>query len=218
MIGMGAPGEGAETAGPLDRPEGYDLRPELIRKTIHLATLLVPLVVWFLPRSLGLLVLGGGLVLALVIEWARTRFRGARYLFLSRTRRLLRVRERNGLAGATYMAAGYFLAYLLFPRPIAVLAMLYNALGDAAAALVGRRWGRRRTAWGKSWEGFGAGATVNLFAGLMVPGIPPLAAVAGALGAATLEFLPIPLDDNLRVTLGGGLLAWAFVLAVGGTV
>jgi dolichol kinase len=216
MMGMGAPRQGA--AGPVERAEGYGLRQEVIRKTIHVATLLVPLVVWFLPRPLGLLVLGGGVVLAVLIEWARSEFRWARYLFLSRTRRLLRVRERTGLAGATYMAVGYFLAYLLFPRPIAVLAMLYNALGDAAAALVGRRWGSRRTTWGKSWEGFGAGATVNLFAGLMVPGIPPLAAAAGALGAATLEFLPIPLDDNLRVTLGGGLLVWAFVLASGAPV
>jgi dolichol kinase len=194
------------------------MRSELIRKTIHLATIALPVLVWFLPRSVGLILLGSGVIAALGVEWARTRNRWTRYHFLSRTRRLLRPRERNGLAGATYMAIGYFLSLLLFPKPIAVLAMLYNGLGDASAALVGKRWGRHRTAWGKSWEGFCAGVAVNLAIGMVVPGVPLAAAVVGAVGAAALEFAPLPLDDNLRVTLGGGLLAWvALVLATPGS-
>ena len=87
--------------------------------------------------------------------------------------------------------------------------MLYNGLGDAAAALVGKRWGRHRTAWGKSWEGFAAGLATSLAVGMVVPGISPAGAMAGALAAATLEFLPLRLDDNVRVTLGGALACWA---------
>ena len=83
--------------------------------------------------------------------------------------------------------------------------MLYNGLGDATAALVGKRYGHWRTRWGKSWEGFAAGLAVDLAVGLAVPGISLSGALAGAVVAATIEFLPLPLDDNLRVTIGGGV-------------
>src|SRR5690606_32204023 len=98
---------------------------------------------------------------------------------------------------------------VFLPHPVALAAMLYNGLGDAAAALVGRRWGAHRTAWGKSWEGAAAALVVCLAVGLRVPGVGAAGAVAGALAAATLEFLPLRVDDNLRVTLGGGVAAWA---------
>jgi dolichol kinase len=86
--------------------------------------------------------------------------------------------------------------------------MLYNGLGDASAALVGKRFGRHRTSWGKSWEGFAAALSVNLAIGLLLPGIPVPAALLGALAGAVLEFLPLPFDDNLRVTLGGAAAIW----------
>jgi len=110
------------------------------------------------------------------------------------------------------MAVAYALALVLFPKPIAVMAMLFNGFGDAAAALVGKRFGRRRTAWGKSWEGFAAGLAVNLAVAVAIsslaPAVPLLAAAAGAIAAATLEFLDLPIDDNVRVTLGGGGVAF----------
>lgn len=190
------------------------MQREIYRKLIHLATVAVPLLAWVLPRWAALALLAPAAGVALAVEWARFRSRWARYHFLRRTRTLLRAHERRGLAGATYMVLAYLLALLLFPRPIAVTAMLYNGLGDAAAALVGKRWGRHRTRWGKSWEGAGAALAVNLAVGLVVPGVPLPAALAGALAAAVLEFLPLPLDDNLRVVVGGGAVAWlAAVLA-----
>jgi len=185
------------------------VRYEFLRKLIHLATLLAPLLVWFLPRTEGLLILGLSMVVAIGTEISRRRSRWFRLHFLKRFRRLLRGHERDGLAGATYLAIAYFFAFLLFPRPVAVLAMLYGGVGDAAAALVGRGWGRLRTGWGKSWEGAGAGLAANILMGLMIPGISTAAALVGAVVAAAIEFFPIPVDDNLRVTLGGGAALWA---------
>lgn len=187
---------------------------ELARKAIHLATVSAALLVWLLPQPAAALLLGSAAVLALAVELLRWRVRWVRYHFLRRTRTMLRHHERRGLAGATYMAVGYALAAAFFPREVAVAAILYNGLGDAAAALVGKRYGRHRTRWGKSWEGAAAAAAVCLAVGALVPGIPAVAAVAGGVGAALLEFLPLPLDDNLRITLGGGALLWLVVLLV----
>lgn len=185
------------------------MRRELARKAIHVSSTAVPLLVWLVPRPAAVAVLVPVAALALAIDVARHRIRPVRYHFLRRTRTLLRAHERRGLAGATWMALAYAAALLLFPKPVAVAAMLFNGLGDAAAALVGKRWGRRRTAWGKSWEGFAAGLATDLAVGLgmwmLAPAAVPLAgALLGALVAATVEFAPLPLDDNVRVTLAGG--------------
>jgi dolichol kinase len=185
------------------------MRRELARKAIHVSSAAVPLLVWLVPRPVAVAVLVPAALLALGIDFARHRIRPFRYHFLRRTRTMLRAHERRGLAGATWMALAYAAALLLYPKPVAVAAMLFNGLGDAAAALVGKRWGRRRTAWGKSWEGFAAGLATDLAVGMgmwmLAPAVVPLAgAVTGAVVAATVEFAPLPLDDNVRVTLAGG--------------
>lgn len=188
------------------------MKRELYRKAIHIASVTVPLLVWILPVRVAIGILAAAAAVAVATELARFNIPWARYHFLRHTRTLLRTHERNGLAGATYMVVAYLIALLLFPKPIAIAAMLYNGLGDASAALVGKRWGRHRTSWGKSWEGAAAGFLVNLLVGLLLPAIPATVALFGALAAATLEFLPLPFDDNLRVTLGGGAVAWCLVL------
>lgn len=184
------------------------MRSETIRKLIHIGSIVVPLLAWFLPRRSALVLLSVILVTAVAVEWSRVRVRWVRYHFLIRTRRILRDSERRQTAGATYMAAGYLLALLLYPRAVAVTAMLYSAVGDAAAALVGRGWGRTRTVWGKSWEGAVAGFVANVGIGLAMPGIPVLAALLGAAVAAMIEFLPLPVNDNLAIPVVGGAAVW----------
>ena len=184
------------------------MKRELARKAIHVSSTALPLLVWLVPRTVALAVLLPGAAIVLGIDLARHRHRGFRYHFLRRTRTMLRTHERHGLAGATYMAVAYAAALVLFPKPVAVAAMLFNGLGDAAAALVGKRWGRHRTSWGKSWEGFAAGLATDLGVAAAVcligPSVPFAAAALGALVASTVEFAPLPLDDNVRVTLAGG--------------
>lgn len=200
-------------------PERPRIRWELARKAFHVASASLPLLVWVAPRWLSLAVLLPIAAVAIMVDWTRLRYRAPRYWFLRYTRRMLRHHERRRFAGATYMAVAYALAVVLFPRPIAAMAMLFNGFGDAAAALVGKRFGRHRTAWGKSWEGFAAGLAVNLGVALtlsaLAPSLPALAAAAGAVAAAVLEFLDLPIDDNVRVTLGGGGVAFLIALLMG---
>lgn len=187
------------------RRDRLPVRTEVRRKLLHLATLALPLLIWHMPRPYSIALLSIGAGAALLTEVVRRYVPWARYHFLTRTRPLLRGHERKGWAGATYMAIAYLLVYLVFPLPIAVLAMVYSAGGDAAAAIIGKRWGRHRMRTGKSWEGFTAGLAVNFAVGLFVPGLGLMPAAVGATTAALLEIAPLPLDDNLTVTLGGAL-------------
>lgn len=219
MIGTGANEEDVVEAMTLPAAVAPPrIRRELARKAFHVSSASLPLLVWLAPRWLALAVLLPMAAVAVAVDWTRLRYRAPRYWFLRYTRRMLRHHERRRFAGATYMAVAYAAALVLFPKPIAVMAMLFNGFGDAAAALVGKRFGRHRTAWGKSWEGFAAGLTVNLAVGITISALAPFpaaAAVAGALAAATLEFLDLPIDDNVRVTLGGGGVAFLVALLLG---
>lgn len=183
------------------------------RKLIHLSTSAAALLVWFFPRPAALVILGTAVAASLGIEWGRANLRSVRYRFLRHTRLMLRQVERRRLSGATWLAIGYFLTTLLFPKAIASTAILYGAVGDPVAGVVGKGFGRHQTSTGKSWEGFLAGAVTNFLIGIAIPGIGYRAAAVGAVAAATFEFLPGRIDDNIRTTVGGGASLW-FVTGV----
>lgn len=130
----------------------------------------------------------------------------------------LKPREKRSPTAATYMALASLLVLFLFGTPIAALALLYAALGDPAAGVVGTRYGRLRVRvlgrrlGAKSVEGtlafFGASAAVAL--ALWAAGVygPLWPALVGAAVAALVEFLPIPVEDNLTVPLASGIVMW----------
>jgi dolichol kinase len=91
-------------------------------------------------------------------------------------------------------------------------------VGDGAAALVGRRYGRHRypfvLAASKSLEGSAAFLLTALLTALPLalaapPGHPPLTPAQlglGALTATLAEALDLPANDNVRVPLVAGLV------------
>lgn len=112
------------------------------------------------------------------------------------------------MTGATYVILGAFLAVLLFPRKVAISAMLFLSISDAAASLVGIKFGRIHFL-GKSLTGslafFVSAAIIVYFA---QPG-PWWVGLIGALTATVVEALPLKLgghklDDNLTIPLSAG--------------
>lgn len=130
----------------------------------------------------------------------------------------MKPRERRAPTAATYHALGSLTALLLFGSPIAALAVLYMGLGDPAAGVIGTRYGRLRVRvlgrrfGAKSVEGtlafFGASGAVAV--GLWTAGAYGTLwpALVGAAVAAIVEFLPLPVDDNVTVPLAGGIVMW----------
>lgn len=183
------------------------LRAEGPRKAVHLATVCIPLAVWFLPERLWRWPLVALTVLVLAIDLLRLGDPRVRRFFGSLVGPALRRHEHNELLGSSYLAIGCLLAALVYPRPVAVAALGYLILGDGLAGLVGRTLGRHTLAFGKSWEGTVACFAASLIVGLLVLGDPRVA-VLGALVATVVELLPLPLDDNLAIPLLCGTVLW----------
>jgi dolichol kinase len=148
--------------------------------------------------------LGVASLTVVFIDLGRTRIKWIEILFEKVFNNLLRHHERNGmLTGASWVIIGAFITILLFPRDLAVLALLFMFLGDTAAALVGLQFGKTYI-WDKSLEGTIAGLIVCLMVGIAFPNIPLLVLVCGAFTAMVIELLPIPIDDNLRIPVAAG--------------
>lgn len=196
------------------------LRHEIARKGIHLASAAVPVAYMLgLPRAVLLVALALAGVTAATIEVARVRSARVRDTFERLVGPLLRPHERGRWSGATWMCAAYLLATLAFPRREAVAAMLAVALGDAAAAIVGRMASARqprtvRVPGAKTWAGSVACLAATTLGALLVAELPAAAALACGTAAMLAERPRWALDDNVRIVVAAGAAAWAVAWAV----
>ena len=206
---MSARSKRKDPLAPLRRPEWL---AEARRKAIHVSFLVLPLELLFellpWPRTRGqfrVLFLGLTAV-AIAVDVLRIHERSVRKFFRGFFGELIREHERMSLLGSTYLLLAALIAIEVFPQPVAAVALGYTVLGDAMGALVGRAWGRHKF-FNKSWEG-AAGCLVACLAWAAVATqaahLPWTVTIAGAIVATVVEALPIPLDDNLGITLAAG--------------
>ncbi|MBI2166086.1 MAG: hypothetical protein HYU29_06770 [Chloroflexi bacterium] len=180
----------------------------LARRLFHVgAGSFTPVLAFFLPRP-WVLALAGLVALLLVIgELTRFAFPVANLTFRKWLGFLLKPGEEGRVTAATYMALATVMALILFSQEIAALGVLFLSLGDPAASVVGRRFGRWRVG-AKSLEGSLAFLAVALvvagayYFGGRAERYWPLA--VGSVVAAMVELLPLPVDDNLWVPLAAG--------------
>ena len=173
-----------------------------------------PVAALFLEQGLFLLLLLAITTVAVAGDAARLLVPSLNRLFHQLFGRLLREREAYRVTGASYILLGTLGAFAIFPRDVAVLAVLFTSVGDPIAGLVGIR--------APGWRAFDkspVGSAAMAVAGMGVAGLLHAAGaisfgwpvVAGALVAAVVELLPLRVDDNLRVPLVSG----AAMVAVG---
>ena len=180
---------------------------EIKRKSIHLASLAIPIGYYLTPDSWMRIwerALLASVILSLAIEVFRLNHPRTRHVFRHFFGELLRNHEDASLLGSTYLLIACLLTIHLFPKPVAVLALLFLILGDTVAAVVGKSVGRFRLIGGKTLEGSIACFLVCFGLTLLMPGVPPFVGLVGALTATVFELLPIPLDDNFRIPLSAG--------------
>jgi glycerol-3-phosphate acyltransferase PlsY len=196
--------------------QGLPLAPThrtFVRTFIHIGSGLgCAALVFFLPDKVSLVALLVFFLVFGVLELLRLRgYPAVLRVYVN----FAREQEAGRLTGAFYFFLGCLLTALLFPAPIAALAILYLSLGDPAATLVGGWIGKTRI-WGKSLEGLLACLGVCAAAGMAVSGLGRtplmLVALAGAATAGLLEVLPLKINDNLTIPLGSALVMGAMGL------
>ncbi len=120
----------------------------------------------------------------------------------------IRANEANKLTGTTPYILGIGLTLLFYRTDIATAAVCFLAFGDVAATTVGERYGKTKISGQKSLEGTLAFAAAAILAGLLLglAGVQPMHGliIAGALAAAGIELVPLPVNDNLVIPLVSG--------------
>jgi dolichol kinase len=194
---------------PLRRPEWL---AEARRKSIHLMFIVLPLELllellpWPRTRGQFRLLFLALTAAAIALDVLRIHERRVRTFFRSFFGELIREHEALSLLGSTYLLLAALIAIEVFPQPVAAVALGFTVLGDATGALVGRAWGRHRF-FNKSWEGAAgclAACLIWAACATTAAGLPWHVTLTGALVATLVEALPIPLDDNLGITLAAG--------------
>ena len=201
-------------------------RQEIRRKLVHLSSLWMVAALLLLPRSFCAIFFAVLTLLTVLLEYAHYRrvpgLWQAYDFFFGRMLRDYGDRRFHLSGGAPVLAAAA-LSAALFRVPFSGLAMATMLLGDTAAALIGRRFGRIRFANGKSLEGslaFAVTGILVILAGHLAWDFPLPTLAGGMIGvaaAAILEFFnrELHLDDNFTIPLatGGGLLLGAMLAA-----
>ncbi len=185
-----------------------DYKSEVWRKLLHLFALIIPIGYHLVPRAVAVACVVFAFLVALLIDLARLRSWSIQKLWAPVVSPIVRPKESQAFTGASHILLSGWLCPLLFSVPAASLAMTCIILGDSAAALVGRRWGRHRYSNGsRSLEGSTAFFLASIIAALVVPGIPLWMGLVGAFLATVVEAMSTRVDDNLSVPLLVGLFA-----------
>lgn len=192
--------------------------PPLGRRVFHLVaatgTTLLSLAI---PEHPYMFLIGSGALLALAMEVSRLRSPRLNAVYMAVFGPILKQSESAEITGATWFLIAAFFTFFFYGPEVALPALLFVAVGDPAAALVGSRFPGPRFR-GKSPSGIVAFVAASLGVWSIVfafgYGTWSWAIVIGAVVAAAVEFTPTPIDDNLTVPLLGGA-AMTLALAAG---
>jgi len=198
-----------------------DYKEELVRKTIHLISLSIPVIYYYIPKDVAVDILLPLVLISVAIDLGRYVFPSMAKWFYGWFGFLLRKHEvdkkKKNLNGASYVLISALICILIFPKVIFVTAFTVLIVGDIAAALIGRRFGKHRFL-AKSLEGtmaFFVFASVAIFFTpkiLYSPGEYLIAITAVLFGAIGENISYGWADDNLVIPLTVGFVLWGLYL------
>ncbi len=189
-------------------------RPAWWRLIIRPVTVFIPLLYLRFGREQVLSVVGIATLVAIAVEIFRLHTGGLGWKVLRGFHRLFLSDERNKFSSPTLFLAASFITIFLFPRPIALIALLNLIFGNLLGEFFGTQFGRQKFFAG-TVEGSLAHLTGCLLAGyifsLFHP-VPVVMLIPGALAATFIEAIPSGVDDNLMVPLVSAVVMRIFAL------
>ena len=209
-----------------ETPGQISMSNEIRRKLIHLSSIGIPVIYWFLPQETALWLFVPATLIAILIEILRRAFPKFERWFRGLFGRLLRPHEsgtRPEINGATFVLVSACLCVAIFPKIIAITSFAVLIISDTASALYGRRFGKRKF-FRKSVEGSSAFVVTAMGVVVVVAGlsgaswefiaIGGIASIIGMIVEALSEG-GSSIDDNLTIPTAFGAAMWAGLKLVG---
>ncbi len=195
-----------------------DYKSEVLRKSIHLCSLSIPIVYYFITRELALSMLIPLAVFSIILDVTRHYHPSISKYFYMIFGFMLRKHEtdskKKSLNGATYVLISAVLVVLLFPKIFAITGFAVLIIGDIFAALIGRKFGRHKFL-SKSLEGSMAFFVTSVIVIFFTPKI------TGSIGEYLIALFAVFVgmiaenisqgwaDDNLTIPVSIALTMWA---------
>lgn len=178
------------------------------RKFYHLAGGLGLLFFYYLlGRDRALLFYAVLFVVVLTLDLMRLKMPAVNRFVLTKFPSFIRTSEEHKLTGTASYVLGIGSTLYLYRTDLATLAICFLAFGDVAATTIGERYGKTKIG-DKSLEGSIAFVVAAVSTGflLSLAGISVMYGLilAGAIIAAGVELLPLPVNDNLLIPLVSG--------------
>jgi dolichol kinase len=196
-------------------------RDELVRKLIHLFSLSIPVIYYFIPQKDAIIILSILTFFALLLDLSRYFYPSIAKVFYSIFGFMLRKHEvdlkKKNLNGATYVLISALLCVIIFPKIFFITGFSILIISDSMAALVGRKYGRHKFL-SKSLEGtlaFFISASIVVLFTPKVEGLISeyLIGIFSAFVGAIVENISFGFaDDNLSIPLSIGLTMWILYL------
>lgn len=128
--------------------EGLNIKSELYRKLIHVFSTVIPILYLFTSKEFLLGLVGFGTILMIFLDILKAYTYFFENIYRKIFQFILRDEEKdfkqNLLTGGTYYAIGIFLSILIFPKEVAIFAILVMIWCDTMAALIGKKFGIRK--------------------------------------------------------------------------
>ncbi len=204
--------------------QNIDYRSEILRKLIHLTSLLIPIIYWFIPKDIALYILVPLMIFAVFMDISRFYIpfirRFVNYVFGFMLREHEKDLTQRNLNGASYVLLSAVLCVAIFPKIIFVTAFSILIVSDTMAALIGRRFGKTKFLM-KSLEGSLAFFVSAMLVVLLSPKVRysvdeyVIGFVAGFLAMIAENISYGLADDNFLIPLTAGFTIWGLYLLVG---
>ncbi|MFQ6051685.1 MAG: diacylglycerol/polyprenol kinase family protein [Candidatus Hydrothermarchaeota archaeon] len=178
-----------------------DLKQEIIRKAVHLTSVIIVLLYYMLDKNITLFLLTVVLIILIEIEFVRIEW-GKKIPFFWR---FFREKERESLGGEVFLLIGAIIAISVFDKEIASAAILMTTFGDMSAAIFGKAFGKKKVP--KLESKYVEGCLAELFIDIGIGYFflqNLVVSLIMAVTATTVETIVTKLDDNLLIPLFAG--------------
>lgn len=200
----------------LEQAATIDYKNEVIRKLIHLNSLSIPIIYYYIDKKLALSILTPLTLAFLIVDVVRYYNPQVAEWFYKFFGFLLRNKEKDEkkkrLNGATNVLISALLGILVFPKLIFVTAFSILIISDIASALIGRKLGRRKF-FAKSLEGAAAFFISAVIVVMFTPKVENLyweylIGIIAAFFGTIAESMSFGIDDNISIPITVGTIMW----------